>query len=113
MDKRGNQKLISAILKTIGQLLLKSSEPEEPKTAMEQYADFYAEKKKEEKTPRDFRYIVVKPKMKDKLVLQALEGITKEKEQVSKQKEGITKDRAQLEDQQKSFSRAKIEIGGK
>lgn len=95
----------------------KVEENPEEKTPRERMIDMYTSEKEDnpdrnnltkpkEESNVKYKYVVIKPKVGDSLVLQEIEKIQKDKEEVEKQKGEIEKDREHLYSQQSQLKNA-------
>jgi hypothetical protein len=113
--------IIESLLSRMKKFLLGEEEKEETpeeKTPRERLIDMYASEREDKNTegnvlskPKEennvkYKYVIIKPKTDDNMVLQEIEKIQKDKEEIEKQKGEIGKDREHLYSQQAQLKSA-------
>jgi hypothetical protein len=91
--------------------------PEEEPTTREKFIDMYSAetlnkvnpfkpKYQQESTRNPLKYVVIKPKATDNVVLQQMEGIQKDREEAEKSKAEMEKERLHIQSQQQQLRSA-------
>jgi hypothetical protein len=90
--------------------------PEEEPTARERFVEMYTSEKdnveplnpkyQQENISNPLKYVVIKPKVNDKAVLQQMEEISRDKEESEKEKEEMEKERLHIQSQQQQVRSA-------
>lgn len=111
--------LLEALLKKIGDIITTAEEPEE-KTLREEFSEYVNEKEDALRdnplgiitsNPKEkVKFVYLKPKTENNVVLQQIEVLKKDKEMFDKKEKELAIKEAQIEDQHKSMLRAKSEV---
>jgi hypothetical protein len=108
------EQIIDSLLGRLGEILVerkknKLNQDQESSGVIETKDNPAEEKKdsplKEEKGER-VRYVVLKPKVEDKVILQQLEAIQKDREGIKSQKEDMVKEKVHIQSQQSQLRSA-------
>lgn len=117
----GTSDALENLLIKIGEILVERRKktveqvPEEP-TARERFVEMYTSEKdnveplnpkyQQENISNPLKYVVIKPKVDDKAVLQQMEEISRDKEEAQKDKEEMEKESLHIQSQQQQLRSA-------